>query len=350
MKKISTLLFVLMLALFLNACGSGGGGGGGSENVNTPSENTPYNGIAPQFLHYTLPDQYSYENSGKPVANERAALFSAYTPTDGILYKDGTTLVSGYSLDQFVDRDPVNAATPDPDGVLGTHDARNLYSVVVRSNQDGFTNRTKFVGSGLYNADLRWDQYILGYLLDLNYSGRTYFPDSIIDIANMYNNKYAYDIYMFRKIDVKRPDADGSLVTFEPQATTESYVDDSTFYTATQLTTTKFTVTTKSFGAYTDVKVIPLVQFITDYITDTPSLYTYKIVALDDTFKEGWTYADMQQAYYLPDYDIIIRLDVSNNVVSGTKINYPVRIELISGSTVEYDHFAKNPPAFAKAY
>ncbi len=348
MKKIFSLLLVSLIALSFITCG--GGGGGGTDNINTPSENTPYDGTAPQFLHYTLPDQYAYELSGKPVANERAALFSAYTVTTGILYKDGITLVSGYALGQFIDKDAVNAATPDPDGVLGTHDARKLYSVVVRSNQDGFTNRTKFVGSGLYNADLRWDQYILGYLLDLIYSGRTYFPDSIIDIANMYNNKYAYDIYMFRKIDVKRPDADGSLVTFEPQATTESYVNDASYTLATSLTTTKFNVETISFGDYTNVKVISLDQFLTDYITDTPGSYTYKILALDGSFKEGWTYADMQQAYYLPDYDIIIRLDDSNNVVSGTKINYPVRIELISGSTVEYNYSSKNPPAFAKAY
>jgi hypothetical protein len=337
-----------LLALNFIACG-GGGGGGGTDNINTPSENTPYDGIAPQFLHYTLPDQYAYELSGKPVADERAALFSAYTLTDGILYKNGN-IISGYALDQFVDKDAVNAETPDPDGVLGTHDARKLYSVVVRSNQDGFTNRTKFVGSGLYNADLRWDQYILGYLLDLNYSGRTYYPTSIIDIPNMFDNKYAYDIYMFRKIDVKRPDADGTIVTFEPQATIDNYVDDATYTSITSLTTTKFTITTKSFGDYTNVKVISLDQFLTDYITDTPGSYTYKIVALDGSFKEGWTYADMQQAYYLLDYDIIIRLDDSNNVVSGTKINYPVRIELISSSTVEYNYSAKNPPAFAKAY
>jgi hypothetical protein len=63
-----------LLALNFIVCG-GGGGGGGTDNVNTPSENTPYDGIAPQFLHYTLPDQYAYELSGKPVADERAAHF-----------------------------------------------------------------------------------------------------------------------------------------------------------------------------------------------------------------------------------------------------------------------------------
>jgi hypothetical protein len=152
---------------------------------------------------------------------------------------------------------------------------------------------------------------------------------------------------MFRKIDVKRPDAAGSLAAFETQATTDSYVDDTAFTTATGLTTTKFTVATMSFGAYTDVKVIPLDQFLTDYVTDTPDAYTYKIVAVDGFSRNGWTYANMQQAYYLPDYDFIVQVDGSNNIVSGTKINYPVRIEVISGSPVVYDYSTKSPPAFA---
>lgn len=342
MKMVSKLFFVFMLALNFVACG---GGGGGSDYIRTPSENTPYDGIAPQFLHYTLPDQYTYLNNGGTVADEAKALFSAYTLTEGIDYGGGS-LISGYALAQFVDKDAVNASTPDPDGVLGTNDARKLYSVVVRSNQDGFTNRTKFLGSGLYNADLRWDQFIQGYLLDLNYSGKIFFPASV-GLIKMFNNKYAYDIYMFRKIDVKRPDATGSIATFEVNATTGSYVDDTAFATATGLTTTKFNVETKSFGDYVNVKAISLDQFLTDYVTDTPGSYTYRIVALDDTYKVGWTYADMQQAYYLPDYDSIVQVDGSNNIVSGTKINYPVRIEIISGSPVEYDYSAKNPPAFA---
>jgi hypothetical protein len=348
MKKICGLLFVLMLALNLSACWRGGGGGEGAGNVNTPPENTPYDGIAPQFLHYTLPDQYAYVQNGGQAADEAATLFSGYTLTNGILYQDGS-LVSGYALGQFVDQDAVNAETPDPDGILGTNDARALYSVLVRSNMDGFSIRTHFLTLGIYTTDLRWDQFIQGYLLDMNYSGRVFYPTSV-GVVKKHNNKYAYDLYMFRKIDVKRPDADGSLVTFEPQATTDSYVDDTYYHSITGLWTTKFTVGTMSFGDYTDVKVIPLKQFLTDYVTDKPGSFTYKIVALDGTYKEGWTYADMQQAYYLPDYDIIIQVDASNNVVSNTKINYPVRIELISGSPVGYDYSAKNPPAFAKAY
>jgi hypothetical protein len=347
MKKISRLLFVLMLVLFLSAC-SGGGGGGGTDNVNTPSENTPYDGIAPQFLHYTLPDQYSYVQNGGQAEDESATLFSGYTLTNTILYQDGS-LVSGYALGQFVDKANTNAATPDPDVILGTNDARALYSVLVRSNMDGFSIRTHFLNLGIYTADLRWDQFIQGYLLDMNYSGRVFYPTSV-GVVKKHNNKYAFDLYMFRKIDVKRPDAAGSLATFEVQATTGSYVNDTYYHSITGLWTTKFTVGTMSFGDYTDVKVIPLKQFLTDYVTDKPGSFTYKIVALDGTYKEGWTYADMQRAYYLPDYDIIIQVDASNNGISGTKINYPVRIELISGSPVEYDYSAKNPPAYAWAY
>lgn len=305
------------------------------------------------FLHYTLPDQYQYEQDGGLIANEAAALFSGYTLTNGIDYGKGTE-VSGYALDQFVDKAAVNAATPDPDGVLETHDARKLYSVVLRSKQDGFSNRTKFIGQGYYNADLTWDQFVLGYLLDLNYSGKVHYPGSVAEPptqVKMYNIKYVYDIYMFRKIDVKRPDADGTIATFEVAATADNHVDDATYATSTGLATTKFEVSKKSFGAYTNVNVIPLTQFLTDYVTGTPASYTYEIIALDDTKSQtGWTYAAMQQAYYLPDYDFIIQIDASGNVVAGTKINFPVRIELISAAAVEYDYAAKNPPAYAKAY
>jgi hypothetical protein len=46
---------------------------------------------------------------------------------------------------------------------------------------------------------------------------------------------------------------------------------------------------------------------------------------------------------------LIIQVDSSNAVVSNTKLNFPVRIELI-GTAVEYDYSAANPPAYAKAY
>lgn len=345
MKKIFGLFFVLMLAMNFSAC---------SSSSDSHSSTEKYTGTAAAYLHYTLPNQYQYEEDGLPVEDEAAALFSGYTLTDGIDYDGKGTLVSGYKLDQFVNKNTVNAATPDPDGLLGTLDARKLYSVIVRSNSDGFTNRTKFYDNGskteVYNADLRWDQFEKGYLLDLNYSGKTYFEATLTgEFMKMFNNKYAYDIYMFRKIDVKRPDAAGSFATFEVGATTTSYVDD-TNYTDSNggLTTTKFTVETMSFGAYKDVKAISLTQFLTDYVTDTPGSYTYKIVALDNTYKEGWTYADMQQAYYLLDYDFIVRVS-DGSQVAGTKVSFPVRIELI-GSTVEYDYSAKNPPAYAKAY
>jgi hypothetical protein len=311
-----------------------------------------FNFSALTYLHYVLPDQYTYLNNGGTADDEAATLFSGYTAT---VIDDGTgtnTTTSAYALGQFVNKATVNAATPDPDHVLGTNDARGLYSAFLRSNQDGFSNRTKFYDNGtkaaVYNADLRWDQYIQGYLLDLNYTGKSFFPASV-GLAKMYNLKYSYDIYMFRKIDVKRPDAAGSLATFEVSATTTNYVDDTKF-TATNsgLTTTKFTVGTISFDIYSNVKAIPLNQFLTDYVTDRPGSYTYKIVALDGTYKEGWTYADMQQAYYLPDLDFIVQV-TGGSQVAGTKINYPVRIELI-GAAYEYVYSAKSPPAYAKAY
>ena len=308
-------------------------------------------GIA-SYLHYTLPDQYTYSLShASPWPDESVDLFSGYTLTNNIFYNAGPppVYVSGYSLDQFVNKAAVNAATPDPDAVLGTNDARKLYSLFTRSNMDGFSIRTHFLELALYTPDLRWDQFILGYLLDLHYSGRVFLPASV-GVASKHNTKYAYDIYMFRKIDVKRPDSAGSIATFEIHATASNYVDDTFFHANTGLWTTKNTITTKSFGDYTNARVIPLTQFLTDYVTNVPGNYTYKIVALNGTYKSGWTYTKIQQAYYLVDYDFIVQIDSSNKVVSGTKINFPVRIELISGSPVAYDYSAKYPPAYTKAY
>jgi hypothetical protein len=72
--------------------------------------------------------------------------------------------------------DTVNAATPDPDAKLGTNDARALYSIVTRSNNDGYSNRTDFLRSDTSNAytpDLGWDQFNQGYLLRIDKDGRT---------------------------------------------------------------------------------------------------------------------------------------------------------------------------------
>ncbi len=308
--------------------------------------------VASNFLQYNFPDQWAYYNGGGTLEGEHAALFSGYTLTDDILYSGGV-YVSGYSLDQFVDINVVNAATPDPELKLGTNDARAMYSIVTRSNKDGFSNRTDFLrldSENAYTPDLRWDQFNQGYLLMIDKDGRTFYPASVPGVIGKHRTKWAYDIYMFRKIDVKRPDAAGSLATFEVQATTDSYVDDTAYNTVTGKSTTKFNVETKSFGPYSNIKVISLDQFLTDYITDTPNAYTYKIVAVDGFARQGWTYANMQQAYYLVDFDLIVRVDGSNNIVSGTKLNFPVSIEVISSSPVEYDYSAKNPPAFAKAY
>lgn len=338
MKKLFASFFVLMLTLNFYACdGDSGSAPAMKVDYDYSGANPPaYATLASADLHYTLPDQKNYAGD---VADEKEELFDVYDPTlvltEGIVFDsttDPVTTVSGYALDQFVKKDTVNAATPDPDGKLGDSDARKLYSIVLVSNNDGFNNRSKFGSKGYYNSDLRWDQFIQGYLLDLNYSGKSFFPESV-GLIKMYNNNFAYDIYMFRKIDVKRPDSTGSIATFEVGATSESYVDDSGYTTVTGLSTTKFNVAKITFtngaATYTDVNAISLDQYITTYITDSPSDYTYTIVAVDDFSRSGWSYANMQQAYYLPDYEFICRIDSSTNtMVSGTKINFPVRIEV----------------------
>jgi hypothetical protein len=348
---------------------------------------------ATSYLHFTLPDQKTWftgiggiiASNGNAqavtediVTAEAAALFTGYTLADGVVYTtnpDGSTAstVSGYALAQFVSEDDVITATPDPDGLLAEiteagNDARELYSVINVSNNDGFDNRTKFMGTnGAYNADLRWDVFNTGYLLNIMYSGKTHFPGSVATpptepSVKMYNNKWSYDLYMFRKIDVKRPDTAGTLATFEVKATADSYVDETNYTLVNSLSTTKFNVTSISFAnsaasiIYTNVKAISLDQFLTTYVVSdaTNANYTFKIVGLDDNYLEGWSYANMQNAYYLPDYDFICRVDsATDTMVSGTKINFPVRIEVITSDAAtisaadSYVYTSYGPPAYA---
>lgn len=291
-------------------------------------------------VHVQLPDQYNYltNNPGTTIADESTWLASLCTTrADNIVYEDSTT-VSGYPIEQFISKDTVKTNTPDLENALGTSDPRELYSVVTVSNDaKPFDNRTMFTKKGTFNTDLRWDQFVQCYLLDLNYDAKIYFPESVGLGIKMYNIKYAYDIYMFRKIDVKRPDSAGSMVTFEVAATTDSFIDDTKYteVTATDTTAglqaTKFTVTTVSFGSYTDAKAISLDQFITTYVTDDPSGYTYTILALDGTSKSGWTYDNIKNSFYLTEYDFVCQVDSTNDtmtMVSGTKVHFPVRIEL----------------------
>jgi hypothetical protein len=310
------------------------------------------------YLHSFMPDQANWQSNfptGTAAAAADIVLFAGYTPSLNVTISTGTYPVA-YKVDQFFPQDDAIISTPDPENLLPAisnagHDVRNLYAVVTRSNTDGFSNRSNFfknVALTKIGQDLRWDQFNQGYLLDLE-NGQKIAYDASVTANGFYKTSTPRDVFLFRKIEVKRPDSAGTIAIFEPQATSSSFVDDTNFSTVINpgVHVTTFNVATKTFGTYTNVSAISLDQFITVYVTDVPSNYTYKIDALDGTYKDGWTYPNLQNSYYLPDYDLIIQVDGSNNVVDGTKINFPVKIELISGSTVEYAFTNKNLPAYA---
>jgi hypothetical protein len=313
---------------------------------------------APLFLHSYMPDQANWQSNfptGTTAAQADAVLFAGYTPTLNAPGYNATFPV-GYSNDQFFIEDDAIIGTPDPEGLLSGisnagHDVRNLYAVVTRSNTDGFSNRTNFIkglGMNKIGQDFRWDQFIQGYLLDLENTSKITYAASVT--ANgFYRTSTPRDVFLFRKIEVKRPDAAGTIAIFEPQATSTNYVPDAGYFATSNpgVHVTTFNPATMTFGAYTNVNAISLDQFISVYVTDVPSNYTYKIVALDGTSKDGWTYTNLQNSYYLPDYDLIIQVDGSNNLIDGTKINFPVRIELISSSPVDYSYTNKSLPAYA---
>lgn len=358
MKKLAVLFLLLITLLNFIACSDSKNGS--KSDPDAGPEKDDYSGTAASYLHFTLPDQKTYMDNGGTAADEKTELFDVYDPalvlTNILLNAGSSTYVDGYAATQFVDKNEVIEDTPDPELKLGSCDARKLYAYIFQSNNDGFDNRLKFGSNGFYNADLRWDQFNQFYLLDLNYSGKIHSPLTSVaggTLPNMYNVSYAYDIYMFRKIDVKRPDTDGTIVSFEVGATTESYVDDTKYTEVSGLTTTKFNVTTITFTddstIYEDIKAISLDQFITSYIVaaGTASGYEYTIAALDNAYSQSdWTWAEMQQAYYLPDYDLICQVS-DDKLISGSKIYHPERIE-VEATGVSYDYSGQNPPAYAK--
>jgi len=340
MKKLLILLASLMLALSFIACGDDDDDAGDN---GTPGYPPPaYAEASSAVLHVTLPDTYNYyDATGNETKNEvdasAAGLFAGLTLTTGIEI-DASTTASGFLLEQFITLDAVKAVTPDQDDKLGSSDPRSLYNVFYVSNMDGFSNRTRF-SSGMYTYDLSWDIVKQGYLVyEKEFDGKIVYPG--LDVSNMFKTKWAYDVYLLRKIDVQIGDATDTVVSFETAATTDSYVDDSGY----DVGTTKFTVSTISFTNYsskgtvyyTNVKAISLDQFITSYVTASPQSYTYDIIAVDEFAKEDWTYEQIQKAYFLPDYEFVCQVDASgaeNIQVSSTKVNFPKTIKLVSTST-----------------
>jgi len=173
-------------------------------------------------------------------------------------------MVTGFSLDQFVNMDSVNLYI-DEDGF----DGRKLFAVEIASS-DGYTPREHDY------YDLTWEDFASGFLLPSE-KGRTFFPDD--NIESGYNVKWTHHLRLYRKIDVV---LDGTSTIFE----TEAFSTDGIFHQA------------GNGNFYTDPG-FSLTNLISDYIIENPDNYEYRFTSADDDDEVIFTWDDIQAGFWL---------------------------------------------------
>lgn len=165
---------------------------------------------------------------------------------------DGVT-TKAWKLDQFISKEDANKFL----NITDDYDGRKLFAYNTVGS-DGWTHRDN---NKAYFPDLRWDEYITGYLLPKEMDAKVYFPSE--DIAKTYDVKNAETVKLYLKLDFKR--SDGTIVTVEPKSFTLS---DVSYYN-------------KDGSDESTDKAIKLVDMLSSYITqDTPN--QYKLYAVDD--------------------------------------------------------------------
>lgn len=262
MNKFTKLLFLGVIILFIfTAC---------DENVNENENDDP---IPPVFaevldIEFTIPD-----------TTELVNYTSEQVDYNGLM-------VTGFSLDQFVDMDSVNAYIDEDD-----FDGRKLFAIeIVSSDEDGnWTPRDNEY------YDLSWDDFITGYVLPSE-KGRTYFAND--NIPSGHNVKWAYYLRLYRKIDVV---LDADITTFETGA-----------FTTQEITYTKDDET------YT-VNAIELENFISDFVSEDPQNYEFLFTAADgwvnDDSNNIFDWDSIQNGYWLPEQNKAIFLDANFDTI-----------------------------------
>jgi len=172
-------------------------------------------------------------------------------------------MVTGYSLDQFIPIDLDNNERID---------LRPLYAYEI-VGEDGFTPRMRL------DQDLHWDLFSNGYLLPEN-DHRTYI--SSLAQHRPYNVKFAETIKLYRKIDVLK--GEDEPVMFEVRGM-------------------------DSLEAETG-KIIAMSLFITDYITDNPEYFSYRLIDINnDEYDFTWSEFSNGFWHYINDTAVIPIMD-----------------------------------------
>ena len=268
MNKITKLLMLgTLILLTFASC---------DENVNGNDNNAP---TPPSFaeifdIEFTIPDSTELVNYS-----------SEQVDYDGIM-------VTGYSLDQFVNMDSVNAYI-DEDGF----DGRKLFAVEIVSS-DNYTPRDHEY------YDLSWDDYITGFLLPTEL-GKAYFPND--NIPTSYNVKYASYLRLYRKIDVV---IDADIIIFE----TGAFETEDVYHQAGNGT------------FYTDPG-FALTGLVSDYVTENHGNYEYIFTSPDDE-TAVFTWEDIQSAYWLTTQNKAVFLN-EDGTEFHSSFKYLNRIELV---------------------
>ncbi|MBT3755279.1 MAG: hypothetical protein HOK80_04535 [Candidatus Cloacimonetes bacterium] len=219
----------------------------------SPSGNQNDDPIPPSFaevldIEFTIPDSTELVNYS-----------SEQVDYNGLM-------VTGYTLDQFVNMDSVNVYIDEDD-----FDGRKLFAFeIVSSDEDGNWSPRD---NDYY--DLSWADFASGYLLP-DEKGRTYFAND--NILSGYNVKWAYYIRLYRRMDVTH---DGITTIFE----TGSFETEGINHQA------------GNGNFYTDPG-FAITNFISDFIIQDPEDYEYQFTSVyDESIIYSWE--DLQSAYWL---------------------------------------------------
>jgi hypothetical protein len=267
--------------------------------------------------------------------------------------------VEGFDVRYWIRRDYIHADTPDPNAKLGSADARNLYAYFLISDSDGFNWRKRTIHEEKYYPDLLWENELeQAYITTLLNNARLRWAyGTTVPFAGQFRSvKEAGHIFLLRKIDVQLGTS-GDIVIFETGATAaRSWMPGlgsvyGAGFTNIQETNIPSFIDpndgNKSFPAQT---AIPFNNFLTEYVTGNCAdiaARDFEVVSVDGITAVTYSYADLTNAYYVPGEEFMCRIGGDNKIISGSRLDFPVRIK-ISGSKISGPKVQKSAPSFAQ--
>jgi len=211
----------------------------------------------------TKPDMAALTQVTLTLTMPTVAELTNYTSTQ-ITYSDGS-LVTAYSLDQFVPKLMIDALT----NITNTTESRALfaYRMIGSDGYNPWENSTPY-------DDLLWSVYNQGYLVPSK-DFRSFFEESV-GIERGYNVKNLQTLALFRTITVVNPTGTEEVI-FELGALPTSIQPN---YNGN------------------DEPAIKISDLITTYITTTPEAYEYVFTPADNFAVPPYTWAEVQAGYF----------------------------------------------------